>query len=265
MVTPVATSSSNDATQTLLGEGVLFEQHAEPRVSTTGGQRPHGRKPEQYGRHVTSGLDSQSEEDDDVCDTDSLASATHDIDPLEASTAVSPPGLPTAPVTAPTSMKPAPVSWRDLPRKDQLLILTLVRLAEPIVQTSISAYIYFQLESFSPGSSAADVATRAGVLQASFTALQCLTAVWWGRLADNRRWGRKNVLLVGLVGTLVSTLGFGFSRSFAAAVAFRSFGGALNGNVGVMRTVSSWEAAGGQRTSWIGSSGDDSFRLRSIG
>jgi hypothetical protein len=30
-----------------------------------------------------------------------------------------------------------PVAWRDLPRRDQLLILTLARLSEPLVQTSL--------------------------------------------------------------------------------------------------------------------------------
>jgi hypothetical protein len=29
------------------------------------------------------------------------------------------------------------VSWRDLPRKDQLIVLTLARLSEPLVQTSL--------------------------------------------------------------------------------------------------------------------------------
>jgi hypothetical protein len=29
------------------------------------------------------------------------------------------------------------VAWRDLPRRDQLLILTLARLSEPLVQTSL--------------------------------------------------------------------------------------------------------------------------------
>ena len=62
-------------------------------------------------------------------------------------------------------------------------------------------------------------------------------AVLWGRLADKEWMGRKNVLLIGLSGTLISSLGFGFSKSFASAIFFRVLGGALNGNVGVMRTM----------------------------
>ena len=133
--------------------------------------------------------------------------------------------------------KDKPVSWSSLPRKDQLFVLTLARLAEPLVQTSLSAYIFFMLKSFDPSLSDSTISSQAGWLTGSFTAAQCLTAVIWGRLADKEWIGRKNVLITGLLGTFVSTLGFGFSRSFYTAVCFRALGGALNGNVGVMRTV----------------------------
>jgi hypothetical protein len=49
--------------------------------------------------------------------------------------------------------------------------------------------------------------------------------------------GRKRVILIGLLGTAVGTLGFGFSDSFQMAMLWRLVGGALNGNVGVMRTM----------------------------
>ena len=66
---------------------------------------------------------------------------------------------------------------------------------------------------------------------------QFLTAMLWGRIADSRRVGRKSVLLIGLIGTSLSCLGFGFSTSFWQALAFRTLGGATNGNIGVMRTM----------------------------
>lgn len=139
---------------------------------------------------------------------------------------------------APPARDNKAVSWRSLPRKDQLMILTLARLAEPLAQTSLQAYMFFMLKSFDTSKSDSQIATEAGWLAGSFTGAQCLTAVWWGRLADKEWLGRKNVLLIGLVGTLISTIGFGFSRTFASAMLFRFFGGILNGNVGVMRTVS---------------------------
>lgn len=130
-----------------------------------------------------------------------------------------------------------PASWLSLPRKDQLSILTIIRLAEPITQTSITAYMFFMLKNFDPGLTDAEISRQAGMLAASFTAAQAVTGMIWGRLADKAWIGRKRVLAIGLTGTLLATLGFAFSTSFIWALCFRTLGGVLNGNVGVMRTM----------------------------
>lgn len=130
-----------------------------------------------------------------------------------------------------------PVTWSSLPKKGQLAILTFARLSEPLTQTSLQAYLFYQLKSFDPALPDSTISAQAGIMQGSFTAAQFLTAVWWGRLADAEWMGRKRVLLIGLLGTCISCLGFGFSRSFAAAIVFRTLGGVLNSNVGVMRTL----------------------------
>lgn len=129
------------------------------------------------------------------------------------------------------------VAWRSLPRKDQLLILTLARLAEPLFQNSLSSYLFFMLQSFDHSLDDSQISSQAGLMTGSFTAAQCFTAVMWGRLADKEWLGRKNVILIGLIGSFISSMGFGFSRSFWSAIAWRTLGGALNGNVGVMRTM----------------------------
>lgn len=128
-------------------------------------------------------------------------------------------------------------SWSDLPRKGQLALLTISRLSEPLTQTSLQSYMWYMLKSFDPSLPDSSISQQVGLMQAAFTATQFLTAIAWGRAADNERIGRKAVLMIGLFGTMVSALGFGFSRSFVAAMLFRSLGGALNGNVGVMRTM----------------------------
>lgn len=127
--------------------------------------------------------------------------------------------------------------WRDLPRKDQLLVITLARLSEPLVQTSLQSYMFYQLKWFDPTLPDATISSQAGVLHASFTAAQFITALVWGRLADSPRVGRKTVLLIGLGGTCLSSIGFAFSTTFAQALVFRMLGGVTNGNVGVMRTM----------------------------
>lgn len=130
-----------------------------------------------------------------------------------------------------------PISWSQLPKKTQLLILVLARLSEPITQTSLQAYLFYQLRSFNPSLPDSAISRQAGFFQGSFTAAQFLTSVWWGRAADSHWVGRKRVLLVGLLGTLISCIGFGFSRSFTTAIIFRVLGGLMNSNVGVMRTM----------------------------
>ena len=137
--------------------------------------------------------------------------------------------------STPAPPKKEKVKWKDLPHKDQLVILVLARLAEPLVQTSLQAYMFYQLKSFNSSLSDATVASQAGILQASFSAAQTLTGVFWGRIADT--YGRKTVLLLGSLGTIVSCLGFGLSRNFAFALIFRALGGLVNGNIAVMRTM----------------------------
>ncbi|KAK5064433.1 hypothetical protein LTR84_000266 [Exophiala bonariae] len=131
----------------------------------------------------------------------------------------------------------APVTWMSLPKKDQLAVLTIARLSEPLAERSFSAYLFYQLRSFDPSLSDKTISGQGGMLTAAFAAAQFVTAVWWGRAADSPRVGRKRVILIGLVGTTISCVGVGFSTSFTQALFFRICAGCLNGNIGVMRTM----------------------------
>ena len=130
-----------------------------------------------------------------------------------------------------------PPSWSELPRRGQLALLTIVRLAEPIAQTSMHAYMFAMIRWFDETLSDGDVAAKAGLLAASFEAAQAVTGVMWGHFADKAWIGRKKVLLVGISGSFVSIIGFAFSKTFHWALFFRCFGGIMNGNVSVMRTM----------------------------
>lgn len=55
----------------------------------------------------------------------------------------------------------------------------------------------------------------------------------WGSLSD--RVGRKNVLIFGCAGTLLSLLIVGFAPNFWIALLGRVLGGLLNGNIGVIQ------------------------------
>lgn len=135
------------------------------------------------------------------------------------------------------ALKEKRVTWLSLPRKDQLAVLALARLSEPLTQTSLGSYIFYQLRSFDPDLPDSTIAYQAGILHAAFPGAQFLTAIAWGRFADAEYGGRKRAISIGLLGTMVSIIGFGFSHSFLMALFFRCLGGVLNGNVGVMRTM----------------------------
>lgn len=133
--------------------------------------------------------------------------------------------------------KDGPVTWMSLPRKDQLSILFLCRLVDFLQVASVQAYVFYQLRHLDDTKSDAEISGQVGVLQGAFTGAQVLTAILWGKAADANWCGRKTVLVVGLFGTAVSCLGYGFASSFYWAVFWRAFGGAINGLVGIIRTM----------------------------
>ncbi|KAJ2903750.1 MFS multidrug transporter [Zalerion maritima] len=75
----------------------------------------------------------------------------------------------------------------------------------------------------------------AGMVTSAFTFAEFSTGVVWGRLSD--KIGRKPVLLMGLAGTALSVLVFGFAPSLPVALVARALGGLLNGNIGVLQTT----------------------------
>lgn len=98
-------------------------------------------------------------------------------------------------------MSEAKVTWASLPRKDQLLILFLVRFCEPIVKVSISAYVYFQLQWLDPSLPSAKVVQQVTLLQAAYTVAQGLASMFLGTIADSPRGGRKFVVVMSLFGS----------------------------------------------------------------
>lgn len=73
------------------------------------------------------------------------------------------------------------------------------------------------------------------MVTSAFALAEFSTGILWGRVSD--RIGRKPVLIIGLVGTLISMLVFGFAKSFSVALIARAVGGGLNGNLGVIQTT----------------------------
>ncbi|KAH8985105.1 MFS general substrate transporter [Lactarius akahatsu] len=118
----------------------------------------------------------------------------------------------------------------------QIVVLLLLLLTEPITSLSIRPYVN-QLVSELPivGGDERKVGYCAGLIVSLYFAAQAVSVLQWSRLSDHV--GRKPVLLCGLLGTVVSSLLFGLSRSFPALVFSRCLHGMLNGNVGVMKSM----------------------------
>lgn len=91
------------------------------------------------------------------------------------------------------------------------------------------------IESFNITNDDTQISMYAGMLITSFAFAEFSTGVIWGRISDSI--GRKPVLIMGLVGTVVSMVSFGFATSLPAAIIARALGGLLNGNVGVLQTT----------------------------
>ncbi|TID19667.1 Major facilitator superfamily [Venturia nashicola] len=109
----------------------------------------------------------------------------------------------------------------------------ICRFAEPISLTSIFPYLPEMIESLNVP--ATDIAFWAGAATAVYSLSQCLTAIAWGTASD--RYGRKYIILLGLLNTMITSLLWGFSTSLPMALVARALSGAGNGNVGIIRTM----------------------------
>lgn len=100
---------------------------------------------------------------------------------------------------------------------------------------SVFPYVYYMVESFHVTDNDQKIAVFAGMITSAFTFAEFSSGLFWGRLSD--RIGRKPVLIMGLVGTAISMLVFGFSPNLTTAMIARALGGLLNGNIGVLQTT----------------------------
>ncbi|KAL2148522.1 hypothetical protein VTH82DRAFT_2076 [Thermothelomyces myriococcoides] len=116
----------------------------------------------------------------------------------------------------------------------QLFVLAIVRLAEPIALTSIFPYAWALIKRFQVGNED-DASFYAGLLISAFSLAEALMGMYWGSLSD--RVGRKPVLLLGCIGTMLSMIMVGVAQNIWVALVGRTIGGLLNGNIGVIQTM----------------------------
>lgn len=108
-----------------------------------------------------------------------------------------------------------------------------MRLTEPVSFTVIFPFINKMVEDLDIVART-EVGTYAGLIESLFALAQFSTVLFWGRLSD--RIGRKPVLLSGLMGLSLGIIAFGLQRTFIGLVLARSFAGAMNGNIAVVKS-----------------------------
>ncbi|KAJ7510502.1 member of major facilitator superfamily multidrug-resistance, DHA1 sub-family [Mycena galericulata] len=126
--------------------------------------------------------------------------------------------------------KPTP-----LPRF-QLFIVLFLQLAEPLTSQVIYPFAPQLIRDIGiTNGDETKVGYYVGIMQSLFFFTQALTVLHYARLSD--RIGRKPVILIGLLGLSISMYCFGLSRTFWGLVLSRSLNGALNGNIGVIKSM----------------------------
>ncbi|KAJ2161884.1 hypothetical protein GGF46_001075 [Coemansia sp. RSA 552] len=117
----------------------------------------------------------------------------------------------------------------------KLSVLLIVRFIEPLNFSLVLPFLYEMVKGLDIANAPQDVSFYAGLLLTSFYISQSLTSMLWSPLSD--RIGRRPVLLLCLVGDLATFVLFGFSKSFAWALAARSLNGLFTGNSALLKSV----------------------------
>ncbi|PFH51086.1 hypothetical protein AMATHDRAFT_75169 [Amanita thiersii Skay4041] len=129
-----------------------------------------------------------------------------------------------------TKKKPTPLPWF------QLSIVLFLQLSEPLTSQVIYPFSPELIRDIGiTHGNEKKVGYYVGIMQSIFFLTQAFTVLHWSRTSDSV--GRKPVILIGLFGLSVSMYCFGLSRTFWGLVLSRSLNGALNGNIGVIKSM----------------------------
>ncbi|CCM04325.1 uncharacterized protein FIBRA_06496 [Fibroporia radiculosa] len=120
--------------------------------------------------------------------------------------------------------------------KLQIGILLLLQLAEPISSQCIYPFINQLVSELDiTGGDERKVGYYAGLIESVFFLTEAMFVMQWSRISDYV--GRKPVLLIGMAGLCISMIFFGLSKTFLQLIISRCIVGALNGNIGVVKSM----------------------------
>ncbi|WVZ04195.1 hypothetical protein V8G54_025001 [Vigna mungo] len=111
-----------------------------------------------------------------------------------------------------------------------LFIIWMVVLCASMPISSLFSYLYFMVRDFNIAKTEADISFYAGYVGCAFMFGRCLTSVMWGIVAD--RYGRKPVIMIGIIAIVIFNTLFGLSTNFWMAVIMRFLLGCFSGLLG---------------------------------
>ena len=111
----------------------------------------------------------------------------------------------------------------------------LVTVCSGISLTFLASFVPLLILHFNPGMPASAAGYQSGLLMAAYQAAGIYSSRFWGGVSD--RYGRRSVLILGLLLDALGTLAFGFSPSLYYAVAARFISGLGNGNAVVVKAM----------------------------
>ena len=117
---------------------------------------------------------------------------------------------------------------------NQILILCYASIVEPIAYFIIFPYMSEMVQRIG-GQLAENVGFWAGTIESSFSLVQMLLTIFYGRLAD--RLGRKPVLVFSLAGIGVASALFGLSSTLWQMLVFRCLAGMFAGSSVTIRAM----------------------------
>ncbi|PKA54350.1 Protein zinc induced facilitator-like 1 [Apostasia shenzhenica] len=94
-------------------------------------------------------------------------------------------------------------------------------------------FLYFMIRDLHVAKRVEDIGYYAGFVGSSFMLGRALTSVFWGIISD--RYGRKPVIVIGIVAVIVFNTLFGLSTSYWIAIVTRFLLGSLNGLLGPIK------------------------------
>ncbi|KAK2407552.1 protein ZINC INDUCED FACILITATOR-LIKE [Trifolium repens] len=115
----------------------------------------------------------------------------------------------------------------------KLLIIWMVVLSATLPAASLFPFLYFMVRDFHVAKEEADISYYAGYVGSSFMLGRSLTSVAWGMVSD--RYGRKPVLIIGIIAVVIFNTLFGLSTNFWMAIITRFLLGSLNGVLGPVK------------------------------